>query len=727
MTNIISNIKKWQEALQIEINHLKKNSSNRIALFNGKRLNTEEDYTYYFESIGLIKVPIGSSVFIQWGNYRIKGQILSSDGKSLLVHIEKMIGEEVSEAFLYHDPWELLEQLQVRFDKIKKNKQKLSRIIKLMKPSETAKHPTSKIKNHVHELTLRSKYNPVTFVWGPPGTGKTYTLARVALQRYWKGKRILILAQSNQAIDVLLKEITQTVKKKERFKMGDILRYGGNATDELLAKEQITTSSLLNEKEFDLAKQKQELLLEKQNLKGDLAKSYSNRDSSSLLKIEEQLARVLEKIRKREIQFVEKAMIIGTTLAKAATDPVIYEDDFDLVILDEASMAYVPQVAFAASLGKRIIVCGDFKQLSPIGASRHPLVEEWLKRDIFYAAGVAEKVHSKELHAQLLLLNEQRRMHPMISSFTNKYIYHSLVGDHKNVWKTRNSIAEKAPFRGDASILLDTSFMGDFASFEKGTKSRINILHCLLALQVIHEALEDNTESIGYITPYRAQAELMEGIVNDFFPQAYMNKQITVATVHRFQGSERDIIIFDSVESEPFLKPGMLLIGKDSERLLNVAITRSKGKFIHIANRNYLKNNVQKGKTVHQLINHQEENNTVITSANIGNWIKQNNPKLFWTHAKKLDILKKDILRANGDIVFALPDNKNITNMWKELLPNTNPVQQSTLSFPIIIIKDKIVWLGYPLEAMNGTKPPSIGLRVHSPFLAEYLLKMINS
>jgi len=274
---------------------------------------------------------------------------------------------------------------------------------------------------------------------------------------------------------------------------------------------------------------------------------------------------------------------------------------------------------------------------------------------------------------------------------------------------------------------LDTSFMGDFASFEKGTKSRINILHCLLALQVIHEALEDNTESIGYITPYRAQAELMEGIVNDFFPQAYMNKQITVATVHRFQGSERDIIIFDSVESEPFLKPGMLLIGKDSERLLNVAITRSKGKFIHIANRNYLKNKVQKGKTVHQLINHQEENNTVITSANIGNWIKQNNPKLFWTHAKKLDILKKDMLRANGDIVFALPDNKNITNKWKELLPNTNPVKQSALSFPIIIIKNKIVWLGYPLEAMNGTKPPSIGLRVHSPFLAEYFLKMINS
>ncbi|MEM5593161.1 hypothetical protein AAHH67_17715 [Niallia circulans] len=34
--------------------------------------------------------------------------------------MEKAIGEDVSEAYLSHDPWELLEQLQIRFDTIKK-------------------------------------------------------------------------------------------------------------------------------------------------------------------------------------------------------------------------------------------------------------------------------------------------------------------------------------------------------------------------------------------------------------------------------------------------------------------------------------------------------------------------------------------------------------------------------------------------------------------------------
>lgn len=163
--------------------------------------------------------------------------------------------------------------------------------------------------------------------------------------------------------------------------------------------------------------------------------------------MEEKLANVMEKIRKRELQFVQKAKIVGTTIVKAATDPAIYEDEYDLVIVDEASMAYIPQVAFSASLAKRIIICGDFKQLPPIATSRHALVDKWLKEDVFHATGVAETVHSSSLHPQLLLLNEQRRMHPSISQFTNKYIYHSLVGDHKKVERNRKAIAEKLPFK----------------------------------------------------------------------------------------------------------------------------------------------------------------------------------------------------------------------------------------------------------------------------------------
>lgn len=736
-------IKEWQQALQEEINHLKRYSQNKIALYNGKMLHTEENYTYYFETRGFTKIPIGANVVIEWGSVKVDGRILSSDGKSLLVVLEKTIGDTVSNAYLYHDPWELLEQLIARFDSIKENKRKRKRIQQLMNPETAPIHPVEGIKNHVHELALRSKYNPVTYVWGPPGTGKTYTLARVALARYWKGKRILILSQSNQAVDVLLKEITETAIQKDRFKIGDILRYGSNTTDGIVGEAKITTTSLLEEKDQNLALQKMQLTEEKRLLKQDLAKSFSMRDSSELLKMEEKLAQVLEKIRKREIQFVKKAMIVGTTLAKAATDAAIYEDNFDLVIVDEASMCYVPQAAFAASLAKRTIICGDFKQLPPIAAGRTELINKWLKDDIFSASHVTESVTGGKLHPHLLLLNEQRRMHPSISSFTNKYIYHSLVGDHATVAKKRQRIANKAPFAKDANILLDTSGFGEYTTYEKDSKSKINIMQLLLSFQLMYEGIKSGMTSIGYVTPYRAQAELMGALSQELLPEQIQSGVLTIATVHRFQGSEKDMVIFDSVEGFPVERPGMLVIGKESERLINVAVTRTKGKFIHVANRDYLKQTVSRQKMIRKLIEHQEEDHTVIFSKQIGTWIKHPFLYLHWTHGKKLDTVQADIKRAKSSINIVLTKGTQFPNEWLVMLSERkkqvtvmiygeNPVSKDyrftrwdDQTYPMIIIDEKIVWFGHPLESVKRIKLPSIAVRVKSISLAEYLLKQL--
>lgn len=54
-------------------------------------------------------------------------------------------------------------------------------------------------------------------VWGPPGTGKTYTLARVVANKFVKGKRIIVLAHSNKAVDVLMNELSAFIQKKDLF------------------------------------------------------------------------------------------------------------------------------------------------------------------------------------------------------------------------------------------------------------------------------------------------------------------------------------------------------------------------------------------------------------------------------------------------------------------------------------------------------------------------------
>ncbi|MFC0273666.1 AAA domain-containing protein [Metabacillus herbersteinensis] len=293
-------IKEWQEALQIEIHHLKKFGSTKYLLLNGRLLTKAETYTYYFETSSSIKTPIGSQIRIEWGNLKQNGRMLSSEGKSVIIELDKYIGDLIQDAFLFHDPWELLEQLISRLDEVKKSKKKRLRIKRLMTPTMTVKHPSIDFKSGVHELFLRSKYNSVSFVWGPPGTGKTYTLARVAANHYLKEKKVLILSHSNQAVDVLISEVSFFVKKKDRFQLGDILRYGSQSGERMLVHEGITTSQLLQKREPSLFDNKEELTEEKRLLKQDLARSFSKRDSDQLLQLEKRLLGFMRKSAKKK-------------------------------------------------------------------------------------------------------------------------------------------------------------------------------------------------------------------------------------------------------------------------------------------------------------------------------------------------------------------------------------------------------------------------------------------
>ena len=673
MTKTILYIKEWQQALQNEIIYLKKYGSNKYKVTNGRLLSTDGTFTYYFDTAFSLKIPVGSSITLLWGGLKQGGRALSSEGKGIIVQLEQSLGDLIPEALIFHDPWELLEKLIERLDEISKSKQKRVRVHRLMDPSMPAKHPEEKIKSNVHEVVLRSKYNPVTFVWGPPGTGKTYTLARVAANKYFQEKSVLILSHSNQAVDVLISEIAAFIKKKARFHVGDILRYGFNTGVAADSEEPLTINQLIVKQDPSLVTEKDILIEERRNLKQDLARSFSKRDSNQLLELEKKIAKVLEKIRQKEIEFVKDALVVGSTLAKAASDPAIYGKEFDVVILDEASMAYIPQAAFAATLGKRVIICGDFKQLPPIASSRDSLVTKWLKEDIFHRAGVADWVESGKLHPHLFLLKEQRRMHPDISAFTNRYIYHSLVGDHESVRISRNEIVEHAPFPGQAAILLDTSYMGAFCLNEKTSNSRINLWQLLLSFQLIHESYLAGARSIGYVTPYRAQANLMDFLLQDLYEKERSSADIVSATVHRFQGSERDVMVFDTVDSDPQERAGMLLTGKDSERLINVAITRTKGKFIHVCNHSFIRKHVYNRKTIRQLVEHQEKQQQSVRTKDIGSWIKNQLPRLQWIHALKVDKVFIDIEQARSSIVISLPEHMVLSEEWKNVFVKRKP------------------------------------------------------
>jgi len=83
MTTTLGLIKEWQQALQNEILHLKKFGSNKFIVKNGRLLSYEGNAAYYFETAVSIKIPIGSSIRLDWGSMNHKGPYFTIRGSCL--------------------------------------------------------------------------------------------------------------------------------------------------------------------------------------------------------------------------------------------------------------------------------------------------------------------------------------------------------------------------------------------------------------------------------------------------------------------------------------------------------------------------------------------------------------------------------------------------------------------------------------------------------------------
>ena len=96
---------------------------------------------------------------------------------------------------------------------------------------------------------------------------------------------------------------------------------------------------------------------------------------------------------------------------------------------------------------------------------------------------------------------------------------------------------------------------------------------------------------VGIVAPYSAQARLLHAMAKDAKKTNEKSPLIACSTVHQFQGSEKEIILYDAVDCYMMRYPGMLLTSKknnQANRLFNVALTRAKGKFVVIANKQYM-------------------------------------------------------------------------------------------------------------------------------------------
>ena len=216
---------------------------------------------------------------------------------------------------------------------------------------------------------------------------------------------------------------------------------------------------------------------------------------------------------------------------------------------------------------QRAIVVGDPRQLPPIVQSSDETVRRAIGRNIFEVT-----VPAPEDAEVVAMLAVQYRMHPAIGGLVGRLFY----GDrliHGADRAATEAIAARAPYPGAPVIVVDTQ--STCLRAPKGA-SRVNPTSAEVTAELALAAVRGGTTSIGVITPYAAQAVEIRRLL----AARKIADVVECSTIHRFQGRECDVVILDLVDAAP-MRPSALLA--DAPNLLNVSISRARGKLIVVA------------------------------------------------------------------------------------------------------------------------------------------------
>ena len=477
----------------------------------------------------------------------------------------------------------------------------------------------------------------LSFVWGPPGTGKTTTLAHIVAELLEQNQRILVTSTTNAAVDQALDQLVQLPQNQSRFDQNEVIRLGqttgetyGVSLGEVVARRDrslLDTLEHMSRRRLDLRSLAGQIaVLTEQSAKGkaqidlfapealaigqaDLQRVFSPALSRLLITLprstlqtflgrrtdrlerlgglyDDRIEQMRQVLLQRESGAVSGARLVLATMSNVYVNKLLQAERFDAVIVEEAGMAILPILFYCAALASdKIIAVGDPRQLPSIVQSRDPFVRRAMGRSIF-AVTVPHPLESD----LVALLDTQYRMHPRIGELVSELFYEGQLHHGENTCDRAN-LAAHAPFAGQALVVVDTAGQTTCATTD-GSYSRRNKNAAALCVALARAALEDGLESIGIITPYVEQAKLIRSLLS----ASAATRAVECSTVHRFQGHEKDLIILDTTDAAP-LPPGVLL----DEYLLNVSVSRARGKLLIVTDFSYYRHRAPDG-IVHRLL-----------------------------------------------------------------------------------------------------------------------------
>jgi hypothetical protein len=402
------------------------------------------------------------------------------------------------------------------------------------------------------------------FLWGPPGTGKTTTLG-VLLAEYLDRHphaRVLLLSTTNQAVDQATLAVDKALHKGRREHLrGDVQRLGTRFD-----------ATAYEGREHLIPTQDRDLI---SRLARAESQRPSARDALALKGWADRVAGLRDELRASSLKVLQRCRLASMTTTRAAFTLKTLrelspdgEPPFDLLVFDEASQVSLAHALVLMPLGRARLFAGDPQQLSPVLRSDAPPARRWLGRSTF--------AEMPRAGTSVALLDEQSRMAPPIGELVSQLFYDGLLRVAEDAATSPDWQAARQRTLGDIADgehvhvhRLKTD--GGWVAAERGPVRRESAEAIAALLEQALASGEWKAEELIVLTPFRAQRAL----IRQRLRARALPEQLRVSTVHRAQGSEAPVVLFDPADAaQPFLH------GEEAQRLLNVALSRAQAKLV---------------------------------------------------------------------------------------------------------------------------------------------------
>jgi hypothetical protein len=245
---------------------------------------------------------------------------------------------------------------------------------------------------------------------------------------------------------------------------------------------------------------------------------------------------------------------------------------FDLAVIDEASQCSIPAVVPVLFRAKRVLIIGDPMQLTHVTTMTSATEAECRTRAGIGAGWLEQRCLAYRRHSafrafdsaadRTLLLDEHYRCHPVIAEISNRLFYGSQLTVLTDVSRLRRIDDKPVTWQPVQGIALRPP-SGSWSNEAEAQHVSAVVRHLQTSLPT--EA------TIGVVTPFRAQRELISKLCNG------MN--VRVGTVHTFQGGECDAMVLSIVGGREMPESGLRWLQREPN-LWNVAITRARSHLI---------------------------------------------------------------------------------------------------------------------------------------------------